>query len=705
MRQARAVLILAQVCSALTAAHAKGIVHRDLKPENILLVQEPEELGKERAKVLDFGIAKILDVGKGGAAGGEDPPSYVTKTALTRVGTIVGTPAYMSPEQCRGGDIDGRSDIYACGVLLYQLVTGELPFSGETPLHTAMRHIHAQPRNPAELRRGLAPAIERTILKALAKWPGERQQTAEQLREELYAAFPTLPDRGDIVLPTPVKGNKPTTAGGARTESARPPQAEEVRTQAITTGGLGSTPLRGVRLHRAAEPLPTERTLPDQQQTERDNPRTKDARAEEDDDEPRTFLIPADSVIGGEPSRHSTAPQTQMPATQMPPTQMPSTDKLAPQPSKPLLAAQKAAVRSEPAPRPPAAKTTTRGVAAKPEPERRPAPTAISTTPRQKAHSAPAARPAPAELRPSESAAPTNTETGLTPTALTNLPHSPPPPVADVAKTERGTAPDMDPFPSAGSPEVDDDEPATFIREPGPGSTPHVKTLVMDEPHKAPQPQSHVGPILNPALANTVAQPAALLPVAVAPQAHAHAPQPHAQQQQQASPAMPQQQAAPAQQVLQQQAVPLQQAMPQQMHPAPNQQAWDPSRNTGFAPNGGAPSQSGSNYPAASYAAMSNTARLAEEPNEPQVKSTVRMNPQETVAKAAAAAMRADRALGPIGTGWNESTVARRRAAPARSGLIGQIDALSGSTGMLIGIGLGLALAAVGLLLAVLILN
>ena len=132
MKQVRAVLVLTQVCAALSAAHAKGIVHRDLKPENVLLVPDPSEPGGERAKVLDFGIAKILDVPKAGGSP-DDPPSYVTKTALTRVGTIVGTPAYMSPEQCRGGEIDGRSDVYACGVLLYQLVTGELPFTGETP--------------------------------------------------------------------------------------------------------------------------------------------------------------------------------------------------------------------------------------------------------------------------------------------------------------------------------------------------------------------------------------------------------------------------------------------------------------------------------------------------------------------------------------------------------------------------------------------
>jgi len=287
MRQSRSVLLVSQVCAALTVAHGKGIVHRDLKPENVVLVPEPREPGGERAKVLDFGIAKILDVAPKGGADASDPPSYVTKTALTRVGTIVGTPAYMSPEQCRGGEVDGRSDVYACGILLYQLVTGELPFTGETPLHTAMRHIHAQPRRPSELREDLHPTLEKIILKALAKWPGERHQSAEALRDDLMAVLAELPDRAaDVVLAAP------STGGGPQS-----PRAPTEPTRHLVGGPLGSTPLRAVRLGGLAnaepEPPITEAS-------------TSPTASGDDDDEPRTFQMRAEdaeasALSNGEP--------------------------------------------------------------------------------------------------------------------------------------------------------------------------------------------------------------------------------------------------------------------------------------------------------------------------------------------------------------------------------------------------------------------
>jgi serine/threonine-protein kinase len=196
MAQARAALIVAQVGAALSAAHAQGIVHRDLKPENVMLVPSPDAPGGELVKVLDSGIAKILEAPGDAKPVAEGAPRRTeTSTNLTRAGTVVGTPAYMSPEQCRGGQLDGRSDVYSAGVLLYQLVTGQLPFMGETPLHTAMRHIHAPPRPPSEIRAGLDPTLESIVLKALAKWPAERQQSADELRAELLAVVDALPDR------------------------------------------------------------------------------------------------------------------------------------------------------------------------------------------------------------------------------------------------------------------------------------------------------------------------------------------------------------------------------------------------------------------------------------------------------------------------------------------------------------------------------
>jgi serine/threonine-protein kinase len=114
------------------------------------------------------------------------------QSALTGVGTVVGTPAYMSPEQCRGEPIDARSDIYACGVLLYQLVSGKLPFSSQNAMDVAVMHVR-QPPTPLE---ELVPAVDRRlsalVLKALAKWPSQRQQTAAELRDALRALLPEL---------------------------------------------------------------------------------------------------------------------------------------------------------------------------------------------------------------------------------------------------------------------------------------------------------------------------------------------------------------------------------------------------------------------------------------------------------------------------------------------------------------------------------
>jgi serine/threonine-protein kinase len=182
----RAVQIVIQVCRALSAAHQQSIVHRDLKPDNIMLVRVPSDaeqvvvgLGpSDFVKVLDFGIAKILD-DEGGERGGDPRAEPITqeKSMLTRVGTIVGTPAYMAPEQGRAEPVDARTDIYACGVLLYELITGRVPFTGETPMQVVMRHVNEPARPPSD-HGPINAELERLIMRALAKYPSERQQSA-----------------------------------------------------------------------------------------------------------------------------------------------------------------------------------------------------------------------------------------------------------------------------------------------------------------------------------------------------------------------------------------------------------------------------------------------------------------------------------------------------------------------------------------------
>ncbi|MEO5727375.1 MAG: serine/threonine-protein kinase, partial [Byssovorax sp.] len=193
--QARAARILIDVCDALVVAHELGIVHRDLKPENIMVIADPTHPSGERVKVLDFGIAKLLSaesLAEEHSDGHDprlDPPS-----AMTRAGTFIGTPAYMSPEQCALVAVDTRADIYTCGVLLFQLVTGKLPFEGQTPLHTAMMHVHAEPPEPHRFAVGIDPRLGALILKALAKRPADRHQTALHLGASLRKLLPDIPD-------------------------------------------------------------------------------------------------------------------------------------------------------------------------------------------------------------------------------------------------------------------------------------------------------------------------------------------------------------------------------------------------------------------------------------------------------------------------------------------------------------------------------
>jgi len=189
--EARAARILMGVCEALEVAHDRGIVHRDLKPENVMVLGDPVRPEVEQVKVLDFGIAKIVDAGTG-ARSFDDGAPWST-TAITRAGVAVGTPAYMSPEQCRGDAVDGRSDVYACGVMLFLLVTGRLPFPATAaPWEVARDHLRKAPPAPSTYVPEIHPGLEAAILTALAKWPSQRQQSARELREELAGLLPDL---------------------------------------------------------------------------------------------------------------------------------------------------------------------------------------------------------------------------------------------------------------------------------------------------------------------------------------------------------------------------------------------------------------------------------------------------------------------------------------------------------------------------------
>ena len=170
----RAVQIVAQICKALEEAHGKNIVHRDLKPDNIFLQEVPGE--RDFVKVLDFGLAKFV--------GGD-----VERDSLTRTGYVVGSPEYMSPEQAIGSDVGPAADIYSCGIMLYELLSGDLPFDAETTAQVLRQHIMDRP--PPLKSDGLspiAPALERVIMRCLAKEPADRPPSAKALRELLLSA-------------------------------------------------------------------------------------------------------------------------------------------------------------------------------------------------------------------------------------------------------------------------------------------------------------------------------------------------------------------------------------------------------------------------------------------------------------------------------------------------------------------------------------
>ncbi len=171
---ARAVSLMLQVSAAVAVAHEAGIIHRDLKPGNIFIVQRSH--APHIVKVLDFGIAKI-------ASDGVDGVPFDT---LTGAGVMIGTPRYMSPEQCDGADLAPASDVYSLGVILYEMLAGVPPFNGTTPLALALKHSTETPRPPREIVSAIPPALEEVALHALEKRPEDRPSDASAFRRELY---------------------------------------------------------------------------------------------------------------------------------------------------------------------------------------------------------------------------------------------------------------------------------------------------------------------------------------------------------------------------------------------------------------------------------------------------------------------------------------------------------------------------------------
>ncbi|MEE8201760.1 MAG: serine/threonine-protein kinase [Candidatus Acidoferrales bacterium] len=201
-----------QVAAALDYAHSRQIIHRDIKPANIMVTEEG------RAKITDFGIAKLA------------------MTQLTQTGQILGTPAYMSPEQLSGGTVDGRSDLFSLGVILYWLLTGEKPFAGDTTTAVSFKIVYQEPIPPSQLNPTLSPEYDYIITRALAKDPNRRYQRGQELAGDLDDLLQGRPPKSRAAAGAAVEAAaehtiiaQPRSSGAA----AGPPPTATVKTPAV----------------------------------------------------------------------------------------------------------------------------------------------------------------------------------------------------------------------------------------------------------------------------------------------------------------------------------------------------------------------------------------------------------------------------------------------------------------------------------------
>lgn len=238
---ARIVDILMQTLAALAVAHDMGVVHRDLKPDNIVILSRTDDDGrpKDIVKVCDFGIAKISD-----SRAYRDGPQRTSDAPLTAAGLMVGTPEYMSPEQGSGIKLDARSDLYSVGVILFEMLTGRVPFETENAIGTILKHINELPPRPSEIAPNVDPRLEVVCLRALRKHREERFADAREMRAELRAAL-QAPVAGELAGQLPGRVRVMTAQGAsmdAPTVGFAMPAALEPPPKATLVGTASTVP-------------------------------------------------------------------------------------------------------------------------------------------------------------------------------------------------------------------------------------------------------------------------------------------------------------------------------------------------------------------------------------------------------------------------------------------------------------------------------
>ncbi|MFE2876740.1 protein kinase [Streptomyces roseus] len=217
----KALKVTADVLAALEVSHEMGLVHRDIKPGNVMMTK------RGLVKVMDFGIARAMQSGV---------------TSMTQTGMVVGTPQYLSPEQALGRGVDARSDLYSVGIMLFQLLTGRIPFDADSPLAIAYAHVQEEPVAPSSINRSVTPAMDALVARALKKNPNERFPTAAAMRDEVARVM----SAGQTGAPAIVPGSHAGGSGAGVASAVFPP----------VDSGFQAPPAQSVQQPYAPTPSP-----------------------------------------------------------------------------------------------------------------------------------------------------------------------------------------------------------------------------------------------------------------------------------------------------------------------------------------------------------------------------------------------------------------------------------------------------------------